>query len=153
MRFGTAGLVSASRSHLAQVDESYGEHMRFALGVGALMVAAGLACLLHAFLPAVCRTTASRTLASLGRAVEDRSALDAALAETGEALAFALVLAMSFAFAALFWLLGAEALVAVPITLLSLAFPVALIASNPDLEAGAPPSGTVSGSRTFPSIG
>jgi hypothetical protein len=149
----TQSLVSSSRTHLASVGESYVEHFRFAVAVGALMVAAGLACILHAFVPGVCRNTASRTLAGLNRALEDRSALDAALAETGEALAFALLLSMSLAVGAIFWLLGAHALVAVPLTLLALAFPAAVLAANPDLEPAEPRAGAGLEARPFPPSG
>ena len=128
-------LWAASRAHLAEVDEAYFDHLRFAVGIGAMMVAAGLACMLHALVPAVCRNTASRTIAHLGRVVSDRSTLGAALFETAEAVAFVLLLSMAVGLAALFWLLGTEALVAVPIALLALAFPAAVLATNPDLEA------------------
>jgi hypothetical protein len=52
-------------AHPASVGETYGEHFRFALGVGTRMVAGGLACILHAFLPELCKTTGSRTIRSL----------------------------------------------------------------------------------------
>ena len=52
-------------AHPASVDESYFQHMRFALGfAGALAVAAGAA-LVHALVPALCETTASRKVRAL----------------------------------------------------------------------------------------
>ncbi len=51
--------------HPASVNESYGQHMRFALGfAGSLALAAGAA-LVHALIPALCETTASRILRRL----------------------------------------------------------------------------------------
>ena len=56
------------------------------------------------------------------------------MAEAAEAVAFALLLAMSTAIAAVFWLVGATALVAIPMTLLALALPAAFLVANPDLK-------------------
>jgi len=137
MVLGLQRLVGTSRAHLSQVRESYGEHLRFAFGVGAMMVAAGLACCLHALVPAVCRDTGSRTIRCLSRLMDDRSALEAAVAETADAVAFALLFCMSLAIAVLFWALGASAVVALPISLLALALPAAVLAANPDLETSA----------------
>jgi len=51
--------------HPASVDETYFGHMRFALGfAGWLGLAAGAA-LVHAIVPALCETTASRILCRL----------------------------------------------------------------------------------------
>ena len=50
---------------MTEVGESYFQHMRFALVVGTLATGAGLACLLHAFVPALCERTCSRAVASL----------------------------------------------------------------------------------------
>jgi Family of unknown function (DUF6356) len=51
--------------HPATVGETYGEHFAFALGVGSRMVYGGLACMLHAVLPELCKTTGSRTIREL----------------------------------------------------------------------------------------
>ena len=67
-----AGLVIECRIHLAQASESDWQHMRFAGAVGAMLVAAGLACLLHSIVPGICRDTASRTIASLHQVIGDR---------------------------------------------------------------------------------
>lgn len=51
--------------HPAEVDETYGQHFRFALGfAGTLGIAAGAA-LVHAVIPCLCEKTASRTVAAL----------------------------------------------------------------------------------------
>lgn len=57
--------IRAFRDHPASVDETYFGHMRFALGfAGALLVAAGAA-IVHAFVPPLCETTASRRVKAL----------------------------------------------------------------------------------------
>ena len=137
MTVSSPGLIGSSRTHLAQVGETYWEHRAFALAVGSMLVAAGLACMLHALIPAVCRDTASRTIGCLHRVVEDRTALDDAIAEAAEAVAFAMLLSMSLAVAMMFWIVGAKALVAVAMTLLALALPAAFLVSNPDLKSEA----------------
>jgi len=49
-------------SHPQTVDESYGEHFAFALGFAARLFAAGLAALVHAIIPCLFETTASRMI-------------------------------------------------------------------------------------------
>lgn len=51
--------------HPATVGESYLQHMRVALGFGAAMLIGGLACILHALLPALFVTTGSQTIEAL----------------------------------------------------------------------------------------
>jgi hypothetical protein len=51
--------------HPHSVGESYGEHFRFAAGFGARMVVGGAAALVHAVLPCLCATTASRAVLAL----------------------------------------------------------------------------------------
>lgn len=60
------GLISAVfLDHPATVDESYFQHMRFALTFAFWLTVAGLAALVHAVVPAACETTASRILRRL----------------------------------------------------------------------------------------
>lgn len=49
-------------SHPQAVDESYGEHFLFALGFAARLLGAGLAALVHAVIPCLFETTASRMI-------------------------------------------------------------------------------------------
>jgi len=59
--------------HPRSVGETYVEHMTAALRFGLTMVAAGLACIVHAFLPALFERTGSRAIADLyGRMVTNR---------------------------------------------------------------------------------
>jgi len=51
--------------HLTDVDEGYFEHLVHAAGFGLTMVAAGLACLVHAVLPFAFITTGSEAIAKL----------------------------------------------------------------------------------------
>ncbi len=52
-------------AHPRDVGENYGEHFMAAARFGLILIGAGLACLLHAVLPAVCLTTASRIVRKL----------------------------------------------------------------------------------------
>lgn len=51
--------------HPRDVGESYGEHFATAGGFGARMVVGGLACIVHAFFPALFVRTASDTVKAL----------------------------------------------------------------------------------------
>ena len=51
--------------HPQSVDESYFEHMWFALRFAALLICAAGAALIHAFIPAACEKTASKIIATL----------------------------------------------------------------------------------------
>jgi len=58
--------------HPRAVGETYGAHARTALGFGWRMVAAGLACIIHALIPGLFADTASRTVARLALEMRDR---------------------------------------------------------------------------------
>ena len=51
--------------HLADVDETYTQHMWHAVRFAAAMFAGALACLVHAFVPFVFETTGSRCITRL----------------------------------------------------------------------------------------
>ena len=51
--------------HPANVDESYGEHARFAFGFSMKLFAAAGAALVHAVIPCLFEKTASRIIADL----------------------------------------------------------------------------------------
>jgi hypothetical protein len=53
--------------HPRAIGETYWAHQRVALGFAGALLGAALACLLHAFVPALCRTTASRMIERLHR--------------------------------------------------------------------------------------
>jgi len=52
-------------SHPQTVDESYGEHFLFALGFAMRLLGAGLAALVHAFIPCLFEATASRMICEM----------------------------------------------------------------------------------------
>jgi hypothetical protein len=58
--------------HPATVDETYLQHMRFAFSFAFWLAAAAGAALVHAFIPALCETTASRILKRLHARIESR---------------------------------------------------------------------------------
>ena len=67
-------MMKASRNHLDDVGESYLEHLGAALRIALLMVRAGLACAIHAIVPALCTMTASRCLAEVQQLFAARQA-------------------------------------------------------------------------------
>jgi len=88
-------MLQASREHLQGVGESYFEHMRFAMLVGALAIGAGLACVLHAIVPAVCPSTCSRTVASLQELFADRGRLPQVVGQSSGLLIFVALILVS----------------------------------------------------------
>src|SRR4051794_32000582 len=88
-------MLDASKRHLADVGESYFEHMQFALLVGALAVGAGLACVMHAFVPALCERSCSRAVGSLQRLFADRNRTSDVIAENSALLIFVALTAIS----------------------------------------------------------
>lgn len=51
--------------HPASVNETFLQHMRFAFGFSFWLGVASMAALVHAFIPALCQTTASKILKHL----------------------------------------------------------------------------------------
>ena len=82
-------MLQASRAHLADVGETYFEHLRFALIVGTLVAGAGLACILHAIVPGCCERTCSRTVGQMHRLFANRSLLPSVIADSSGLLMFA----------------------------------------------------------------
>lgn len=60
-------------AHPRTVEESYFEHMRFAIGFSARLIGAGLAALVHAFIPCLFETTASRMIKAMHARIVSRS--------------------------------------------------------------------------------
>lgn len=58
--------------HPATVNETYFGHMRFAFGFAFWLGAASMAAVVHAVIPALCETTASRILKRLHARIESR---------------------------------------------------------------------------------
>ncbi|TFL20128.1 DUF6356 family protein [Jannaschia formosa] len=64
--------LNAFRDHPASVDETYFGHMRFALGFAGALFLAGGAALVHAFVPPLFETTASRKIRALHARIHNR---------------------------------------------------------------------------------
>ncbi|KJZ18058.1 DUF6356 family protein [Loktanella sp. S4079] len=60
--------------HPAKVSETYFQHMRFALGFAFWLSVAGCAALVHAVIPALCETTASRIVLRMSDRINNRHA-------------------------------------------------------------------------------
>jgi hypothetical protein len=61
-------------AHPRTVGESYLEHSVFALRIGLRLVLAGMAALLHAIVPSLCETTASRIILAMNADILARRA-------------------------------------------------------------------------------
>ncbi len=67
-------LLRPFTEHPASIGETYFEHMGRAAGFSFSMLAAGIACLIHALLPCLFITTGSRTVTNLhDRMVQNRN--------------------------------------------------------------------------------
>ena len=133
-------MIRRSIAHLRQAQEGYWQHFRFATTFGLLALAAGIAALLHAVIPAVCTSTASRIIRHLGHLVDDRSKIDAIEAEAVEARAFVLLLMLATAVVAPLWVLCAPMTLKITYTVLAYAVPVALMVTNPELLSSSEPA-------------
>ncbi len=65
--WGLSMLKQLFIDHPASVDESYVEHAQVAAGFAVKLLYAGMACMVHAIIPGLCKTTGSRTIIDLHR--------------------------------------------------------------------------------------
>jgi len=126
-------MINQSRAHLANAGEGYLQHFRFATTFGLLAMAAGVSALIHAVIPGICTSTASRIVRHLGQLADDRSKIDAIENEAIEARAFVLMLILATAVVAPLWILDAPTAVRAVYTLLAYALPATLLIANPEL--------------------
>lgn len=70
------GFIRGFRDHPASVGESYFGHLVYALRFSSRLFAAALAALVHAIVPPLCETTASRILGDLHEEIALRHAGD-----------------------------------------------------------------------------
>jgi hypothetical protein len=61
-------------AHPRTVDESYLEHCGFAARIGSRLLLAGMAALVHAIVPCLCETTASRIVLAMNADIVARRA-------------------------------------------------------------------------------
>jgi len=127
-------MIKECRSHLQEAGETYGQHMLFALTVGFMAIGAGLACVLHAIVPALCKHRCSETIRALYRLFENRGELDRVREQASGAMTFAGLTALClFAVAPLlasapseWWTWAAAAF--------AFAIPAVFLSTNPQLE-------------------
>ena len=67
-----SGFLESFTAHPASVDETYLEHMGFALRFSGRLAGAACAALVHAVVPAWCETTASRIIRQMNDEMESR---------------------------------------------------------------------------------
>ena len=122
-----------SRAHLLEAGESYLEHMRFAVGVGLMLLAAGLACIIHGLFPGLCTKTASRTVDELKRLFVQRDALASALNQVSGALVLVGLIALTLPAWALL-LLSPGYPLPMMTAVFALAIPAVYLWTNPQLD-------------------
>jgi hypothetical protein len=127
-------VIGRSKAHLAGASETYWEHLRFARTVGLLSLAAGIACLIHAIVPALCPTTASRTIGRINQLLGERQRIDEVNEATSDTRAFVLLLLLSVVTVAPLWVLPAAIELRLAYTGLAFALPLTLLLTNPDLQ-------------------
>ncbi|MFK7854618.1 MAG: DUF6356 family protein [Granulosicoccus sp.] len=69
--------LSVFSAHPASVGESYFEHQRKALGFAGALAYAALAATVHAFIPALCVSTARNRIAELHSRLQKRATTEA----------------------------------------------------------------------------
>ena len=126
-------MLTRTRRHLAEAGENYFEHLRFAVGVGLMLVAAGLACIVHGIFPALCTKTASRTVDELKRLFAERDALASVIDETSGALVLVGLVALTLPAWALLLLAPGYPLPMIT-ALFAMAIPATYLWTNPQLD-------------------
>src|SRR3954467_15331900 len=106
--YTSASLLTRSQAHLRGAGESYVRHLRFAANVAALMIAAGLACLLHALVPGLFPDKASRAVGRLHAAFENRAEAEARLETREDAGGLLTLLILSILTALFPWIGNAD---------------------------------------------
>jgi hypothetical protein len=129
-------MIAQSSAHLHNAGEGYWQHFRFATTFGLLALAAGFAAMLHAFIPGICTSTASRIVRHLGHLIEDRTKIDAIENEAVEARAFVMLLILAAAVVAPLWILDVPTGLRLAYTVLAFSLPAVLLVSNPELTTG-----------------
>ena len=128
-------MIGRSKQHLIEAGESYFEHLGFAATVGLMALAAGLACLIHALVPALCTRTASRTIGLLNQLFADRGRVSEIRDQSIEAIAFAALIVAAATVPFVLLMTAAPVPLAATYGAMALALPITLLLSNPELEA------------------
>ncbi len=127
-------MIRQSKQHLAAAGERYGEHFRFATTVGCLAIAAGIACLIHAVIPALCTGTCSRIVRRLTILFDQRDRLTEVQNESSEAIGFVVLLGLATIAVIPLWLLAVPTPIRLLYTALAFAIPVTLLLGNRELD-------------------
>jgi hypothetical protein len=127
-------MLKRSKNHLLAAGESYLQHMRFALTVGFVTLGAGLACVIHALVPALCERTCSRTLGQLGLLFSERGRLRQFEREASGVVTFIALFLLASATAMIPAALGGGGALVATIALLAFAIPITFLTTNPDLD-------------------
>jgi hypothetical protein len=127
-------MIEDSRKHLQEAGETYGEHMSFAVTVGLMAIGAGLACLVHAVVPALCKHRCSETVRQLYRLFEDRRELDRVRDEASGATVFAGLTALCVCAVAPLIAAAAGEWWAWAVAGFAFAIPAVFLSTNPQLE-------------------
>lgn len=127
-------VLNRSKTHLRTAGETYLQHMRFALFVGIVTVGAGLACVIHALVPAFCEKTCSRTLGQLSLLFSDRSRLRQFEDEASGVFTFIALMLLSMATTMVPATLGGGTALVAVMALLAFAIPFTFLSTNPDLD-------------------
>ncbi|WP_324808177.1 DUF6356 family protein [Sphingomonas sp. LY29] len=128
-------MIRQSKQHLSAAGERYGEHFRFATTVGCLAVAAGIACLLHAVIPALCTGTCSRIIRRLNVLFDERERLSEISDESSDAIAFVVLLGLATIAVVPLWAMAVPTPIRLLYTALAFAIPAALLLSNRELAS------------------
>jgi hypothetical protein len=126
-------MIAASRDHLTAAGETYFEHLRFAATVGLMTIGAGLACLIHALVPALCQRTCSTTIAALQELFADRGRLGSIARRSSGAMFFSGLVAMAVVIGILPMIAGVPVVIGIAILALALGIPVAFLLTNSEL--------------------
>jgi len=130
-------VIGRSKAHLAAAGETYWEHLRFARTIGLLSLSAGVACMIHAIIPSLCTTTASRTIGRINQLLGERKSIAEVQTATSDTTAFVLLLILATVTVAPLWILPAAVELRVAYTVMAFALPLTMLLTNPDLETRA----------------
>lgn len=130
-------MITQSRAHLTAAGENYGDHFRFAATVGLMTMAAGLACVIHALVPALCQRTASRTVGLLSQLFTRRELLSEVEARSLEAIAFVVLALMAVLISLVLAVSAAPLPLKAVYSLLAFALPLTLLLTNHELDCPA----------------
>lgn len=127
-------MFKRSQDHLAAAGETYAQHLRFALLVGFTTIGAGLACVIHAIVPALCERTCSRTLGQLSSLFEDRARLRQFEQEASGVFTFVSLLLLAAGTVSLPAAAGGPFPLIMLVAALAFSIPAVFLSTNPDLE-------------------